>query len=112
MILFPFSSFVGAQSESICLQSFRGMAPVEPVVHSVPENQIYRQSMAWFSDSECLFVGTNTGLWLYDIAHPGSPLMLATSGGRAIRNVAVNPADSTVAFNVAEEPIVYLVGTD
>jgi WD40 repeat protein len=94
-----------------CLDQFQALAPIQPEIN--PTNRLggYAQTMAWYS-SRCLLIGSHAGLWLYDVDEPDRPLMIATSGDRAIVSVAVNPSNSTIAFNVAEENLVYLVSLD
>ncbi len=95
-----------------CLDAFRSFTPLEPEIHPTARNESYGHVAAWYADSRCIVVGSQTGLWLYGIDQPDSPLQLAQISERAIGNIAVNPVDSTIAFNVAQEPTVYLIHPD
>lgn len=114
--LFPFvilvlilSSTVSGQATS-CLDAFRDFRMLEPTVGPTARNQSYLPTMAWYG--ECIVVGANDGLWLYDPKRSDDIVQLARIEDRAINNVAVNPETLVIAFGVAQESVVHLINLD
>lgn len=108
VILSGYSSIFG-QTIS-CLDWFDDFEMLEPDVNPTARNQSYLPTMVWYED--CILVGSNDGLWLYDPNQPDRPIQLAHVKDRAINHIAVNPRTFEIAFNVAQEPIVYLIESD
>jgi WD40 repeat protein len=99
-----------AQSDS-CIDAFHSIASTESEIWSPVEQEVgHIAEVSWYSDSRCLLIASTTGLWLYDINQPNSPRLFTSPGSsEAIGNIAINPTDSSFAFNVEEETIVHLV---
>jgi WD40 repeat protein len=111
LIIFVFIQclLVSGQNPS-CLEMFKDFDILKPTVNPTERNQDYQPVMAWYR--ECIVIGSSSGLWLYDLGQPENAVRLAWIEDRAIDNVAVNPKSLTIAFNVAHEPIVYLIHSD
>jgi WD40 repeat protein len=95
-----------------CLDHFRNFKTVQidlkPTVRL--EEEASQIITAWYG--ECILVGTKYGLSLYDIHQPDESIALAHINERAIENIAVNPRDMTIAFNVARDSTVYFIKQD
>lgn len=90
-----------------CLDPFQDFDALEPEVSSDTSDQTYQATMVWYG--ECILIGSDAGLWLYDPEHPNAVVQLAAVEDSAIVHVAVNPANQQIAFNIAHQPIVYLI---
>lgn len=95
--LFLIASPIYAQNDN-CIARFHPIAPIEPEINPTGREGGYWYEMTWYGETRCFLISSTAGLWLYDIEQPDSPLLLASSGGRAIRSIAVNPANLSIAF--------------
>jgi WD40 repeat protein len=100
---------VFGQSAS-CLDDFHDFGVLNPNVNPAIRNETYEPRIAWYGD--CILVGSSNGLWLYDPNQPDNPVQLAGIEDRAVVNVAVNPQTQSIAFNIAQEPTVYIIASD
>lgn len=94
---------VFAQDISSCLDSFREFDALELESDSTIQTD---PSIAWYQG--CILVGSETGLWLYDLLQVENPIQLARGN---IGNIATNPQTSTIAFNVVKESQVYVINS-
>ncbi len=101
LTLISFSPVLGKTDS--CLDSFRDFDPIEAKIISTTQDVDYDSEAAITWYGKCILVGSTKGLLLYDISQPNAPIVLAHVDAKAITNMAANPQNMTIAFNVAQD---------
>ena len=105
-----FASSIQAQNTASCTEHFRGFEIIEPVINPAIRLESYSPTIAWYQD--CILVGYENGLWIYDSYNPEDAIQLAQIEDRAITEITIAEATSTIAFSVSQDPNVYLIHAD